>query len=49
MILWNTHHMQANKNAFCPQGIPDDLYALPEMSGEDYTTCTIMCVIQSLY
>ena len=35
MEFWNLDHMKANKNASCPQGIPEDLYHLPQMWGKN--------------
>ena len=28
---WNTHKLRKNSHADCPQGIPNDLYDMPEL------------------
>ena len=37
MSYWNSHLLRKNRNAACPNGIPDDLYDMPEeYGGMDY-------------
>ncbi len=34
---WNSHPLRRNRVAECPQGIPDDLYDMPDnYGGENY-------------
>ena len=30
---WNSHRVRKNRLADCPQGIPNDLYAMPQQFG----------------
>ena len=34
VLMWNTHRMRHNRNAYCPPGVPDDLYYFPEHNGK---------------
>lgn len=37
MSYWNSHLLRRNRVAACPQGIPDDLYDMPEeFGGQNY-------------
>ena len=31
--LWNTHRLRCNRLSKCPDGIPDDLFRLPQLQG----------------
>ena len=36
---WNTHKLRKNDHADCPQGIPSDLYDMPETVGRHSKYC----------
>ena len=31
--VWNTHKLRCNRLSKCPDGIPDDLFMLPQLKG----------------
>lgn len=36
-IRWNSHRIRPSRTAGCPAGVPDDLYSLPELTGNMIT------------
>ena len=32
-VRWNSHRIRPNKVAGCPDGVPEDLYNLPQLNG----------------
>lgn len=39
---WNTHHMRKTHTASCPGGVPEDIFALPQLTGMFVILC--LCV-----
>ena len=33
---WNDHYIRKTRGAHCPPGVPNDIYALPELTGSNY-------------
>ncbi|XP_062504847.1 uncharacterized protein LOC134181593 [Corticium candelabrum] len=38
---WNTHRMRKTKTGQCPGGIPEDIFALPQLTGTQDYLCPI--------
>jgi hypothetical protein len=36
-IRWNSHRIRPSRTVGCPAGVPDDLYSLPELTGNMIT------------
>ena len=36
---WNTHHMRKTHTASCPGGVPEDIFALPQLTGMFVILC----------
>ncbi|XP_062514493.1 uncharacterized protein LOC134190086 isoform X3 [Corticium candelabrum] len=38
---WNTHHMRKTHTASCPGGVPEDIFALPQLTGSEDYLCAV--------
>ena len=44
---WNSHRIRCNKVAGCPEGVPDDLYNIPQLNG--MTPLVIILINNNVY
>ena len=45
-VRWNSHRIKLNRVAGCPDGVPEDLYNLPQLNG---MMAMIVMVIYIIY
>lgn len=46
-VTWNSHRIRLNRVAGCPDGVPEDLYNLPQLNG--MIVIIIVMVIYNYY